>query len=61
LSMRNPLVIAGAVAFMASDGILAAERFLVAAISPHRGWMRFAVWALYYAAQALIVAGFLLK
>ncbi len=61
LSMRNPWVIAGAVFFMASDGILAAERFLVAAISPHRVWMRFAVWGLYYAAQALIVAGFLLR
>ena len=45
---------------MASDGLLAAEKFLVAAISPHRVWMRYAVWALYYAAQLAITLGFLL-
>ncbi len=50
----------GAVLFMASDGLLAAEKFLVAAISPHREWMRYAVWALYYAAQLMITLGFLL-
>jgi len=61
LSMRNPLVIAGAIAFMASDALLSAERFLIAAISPNRAWMRYAVWALYFAAQALIVTGFLLR
>lgn len=53
-------VIAGAVLFMASDGLLAAEKFLVSAISPHRAWMRYAVWALYYAAQLGITLGFLL-
>lgn len=53
-------VIAGAVLFMVSDGLLAAEKFLVSAISPHRAWMRFAVWALYYAAQLGIALGFLL-
>ena len=31
-----------------------------AAISPHRGWMRLAVWVLYYAAQFAITLGFLL-
>jgi uncharacterized membrane protein YhhN len=54
-------VIAGAVLFMASDGLLAAEKFLVSAISPHRLWMRYAVWALYYAAQLGITLGFLLS
>ncbi|TIV50381.1 MAG: lysoplasmalogenase, partial [Mesorhizobium sp.] len=54
-------VIAGAVLFMASDGLLAAERFLLAAISPHRVWMRYAVWVLYYAAQLAITLGFLLS
>lgn len=53
-------VIAGAVLFIASDGLLAAERFLLAAISPHRVWMRHAVWVLYYAAQLAITLGFLL-
>jgi uncharacterized membrane protein YhhN len=53
-------VVAGAVLFIASDGLLAAERFLLAAISPHRVWMRHAVWVLYYAAQLAITLGFLL-
>jgi len=54
-------VIAGAVLFIASDGLLAAERFLLAAISPHRVWMRYAVWVLYYVAQLAITLGFLLS
>ena len=60
LTLDNVWVIMGAVLFMASDGLLAAEKFLVAAISPHREWMRYAVWALYYAAQLMITLGFLL-
>ncbi|TIW64527.1 MAG: lysoplasmalogenase, partial [Mesorhizobium sp.] len=60
LTTSNSLVIGGAILFMASDGLLAAEKFLLAAISPHRVWMRYAVWALYYAAQAAISLGFLL-
>ncbi|RWM28452.1 MAG: lysoplasmalogenase [Mesorhizobium sp.] len=61
LTTFHPWVIAGAVLFMASDGLLAAERFLLAAISPHRIWMRYAVWVLYYAAQLSITLGFLLS
>jgi uncharacterized membrane protein YhhN len=60
LTTSNLLVIGGAVLFMASDGLLATEKFLVAAISPHRAWMRLGVWALYYAAQLAITLGFLL-
>lgn len=60
LTLDNVWVIVGAVLFMASDGLLAAEKFLVAAISPHREWMRYAVWALYYAAQLMTTLGFLL-
>jgi uncharacterized membrane protein YhhN len=60
LTLDNVWVIVGAVLFMASDGLLAGEKFLVAAISPHREWMRYAVWALYYAAQLMITLGFLL-
>ncbi|BCG92621.1 lysoplasmalogenase [Mesorhizobium sp. 131-2-1] len=61
LTTSSTLVIAGAILFMASDGLLAAEKFLLAAISPHRVWMRYAVWALYYAAQLCITLGFLLS
>ena len=61
LTTSDTLVIGGAVLFMASDGLLAAEKFLLAAISPHRVWMRYAVWALYYAAQFCITLGFLLN
>ncbi|MDX8523132.1 lysoplasmalogenase family protein [Mesorhizobium sp. MSK_1335] len=61
LIASNAWVIAGAVLFIASDGVLAAERFLLAAISPHRVWMRYAVWVLYYAAQLAITLGFLLR
>ena len=61
LTTSNVSVIGGALLFMASDGLLVTEKFLVAAISPHRAWMRFAVWALYYAAQLAITLGFLLN
>ncbi len=60
LTTGSAWVIGGAVLFMASDGLLATEKFLVAAISPHRAWMRFAIWGLYYAAQLAITLGFLL-
>jgi len=60
LTVDRSWVIAGAVLFMASDGLLAAERFLLAAISPQRAWMRYAVWVLYYAAQLAVTLGFLL-
>ncbi|RUV39531.1 lysoplasmalogenase family protein [Mesorhizobium sp. M7A.F.Ca.MR.148.00.0.0] len=61
LTTSNMWAIGGAVLFMVSDGLLATEKFLVAAISPHRAWMRFAVWALYYAAQLATTLGFLLN
>lgn len=61
LTTSNLWVIGGAILFMASDGLLAAERFLLAAISPHRFWMRYVVWTLYYAAQLAITLGFLLS
>ncbi|MER9582473.1 lysoplasmalogenase family protein [Mesorhizobium sp. M0276] len=61
LTTSSVWIVGGAVLFMASDGMLATEKFLVAAISPHRAWMRFAVWALYYAAQVAIMLGFLLN
>ncbi|UVK40271.1 lysoplasmalogenase [Mesorhizobium sp. AR10] len=60
LTTSNLWVIGGAVLFMASDGLLATEKFLMPAISPHRAWVRHAVWTLYYAAQLGITLGFLL-
>lgn len=59
LTTPNGLVIAGAAAFIASDSILAWERFVSPAISSARPLMRQAVWALYYVAQAMIALGFL--
>ena len=60
LTVESPAVIIGALLFMASDAILAAEKFLMASSSPLRRPARFAVWALYYAAQLSITVGFLL-
>ncbi|TIU94932.1 MAG: lysoplasmalogenase, partial [Mesorhizobium sp.] len=60
LTLSNIWVVGGAVLFMASDGLLASEKFLLTAISPHRALMRHAVWMLYYAAQLGITMGFLL-
>lgn len=61
LTTGSVSIVGGALLFMASDGLLATEKFLVAAISPHRVWMRFAVWGLYYVAQLAITLGFLLS
>lgn len=55
-----PLVMLGAALFVASDAILATERFLLAPDSHHRSWAGPAVWILYYAAQALMTLGFIL-
>jgi uncharacterized membrane protein YhhN len=60
LTLNSLWVIGSAVLLMASDALLAAEKFLAPAISPHRVWMRYAAWALYYAAQLGITLGFLL-
>ncbi len=60
LTMQNLAVIVGALLFMASDGMLATERFLTSGPSPARLPMRYAVWITYYAAQLLITLGILL-
>lgn len=52
-------VIAGAAMFIASDAILATEKFLLRPQSAHRQWMPFAVWILYYTAQLAITLGYL--
>jgi uncharacterized membrane protein YhhN len=61
LTMDAPWVIIGALLFMASDSLLASERFVVSAISPYRASTRFAVWVLYYLAQLAIMLSFLLR
>lgn len=55
-----PVVMLGAVLFLASDAILAIEKFLLAPDSRHRVWAGPAVWVLYYLAQLAITLGFLL-
>jgi uncharacterized membrane protein YhhN len=60
LTTSNLWVVAGAVLFMASDGLLATERFLLSPGSPQTAWMRYAVWVLYYGAQLAITLGLLL-
>lgn len=58
LTVPNGWVVAGAVMFMASDTLLATERFVLPAISPHRIWIRYGVWGLYFAAQFVITMAF---
>lgn len=60
LAVPGPWVVLGAVCFMASDSLLGAEKFLAVPDGPLRSAMRYAVWALYYAAQVLITLGILL-
>jgi uncharacterized membrane protein YhhN len=60
LTLDRPWLVIGAVLFLASDALLATERFLLSAVSPHRGWLRQLVWILYYVAQATIALSILL-
>lgn len=57
LTLDAPPVITGALLFMASDTLLATEKFLLPAISRQREWMRYAVWASYYLGQMAITLG----
>ena len=60
LTLDRPLLAIGAVLFLTSDALLATERFLLSAVSPHRAWLRQLVWILYYVAQATICLSVLL-
>ncbi|MER8954468.1 lysoplasmalogenase family protein [Mesorhizobium sp. M0833] len=60
LTLNSVGVIGGIVLLMLSDGLHAAEKFLLPALSPHRVWMHYAAWALYYVGQLAITLGFLL-
>lgn len=57
LTMDDGRVVVGALLFVASDGLLSADRFLVSPTSSHRTWMQYAVWGLYYSGQLLITLG----
>ncbi len=59
LTVKAPLVLAGAVLFMISDSILALEKFVVPA-NPAYTWMQHATWITYYGAQLAITLAFLL-
>lgn len=55
---ERSLIIAGAVMFVASDAILAWEKFVEPAASARKPPMRLAVWVLYYAAQVTFLFAF---
>lgn len=59
MGMDKPLAILGAVMFIASDAILATEKFLMAPDHPQRATSSIAIWALYYIGQLLIALAFL--
>ncbi len=59
LATERPLIIAGAVMFVASDAILAWEKFVEPAASARKPPMRLAVWVLYYAAQVTFLLAFI--
>jgi uncharacterized membrane protein YhhN len=61
LATERPLVIAGAVMFVASDATLAWEKFVEPVASARKPPMRFAVWVLYYAAQATFLLAFVMR
>ncbi|MER9921662.1 lysoplasmalogenase family protein [Mesorhizobium sp. M0048] len=60
LTLNSVWVVGGVILLMLSDGLHAAEKFLLPAISAHRIWVRHGVWALYYAGQLAITLGLLL-
>ncbi|WP_158284772.1 lysoplasmalogenase [Oricola cellulosilytica] len=60
LATGIPLLIAGAASFIASDAVLAADRFLMNSQTPLRQFAGPFVWITYFAAQVLITLGILL-
>jgi len=59
MGLDKPLAIVGAVLFIASDAILATEKFLMAPDNPKRMTSSIAIWSLYYVGQLLIALAFL--
>ena len=58
LTVKDDVVVLGAVMFAVSDSVLATDEFLVPEGSVHHGWMQYTVWILYYTGQLLIALGF---
>jgi uncharacterized membrane protein YhhN len=58
---ERSLIIAGAVMFVASDAILAWEKFVEPAASARKPPMRLTVWVLYYAAQVTFLLAFVTR
>lgn len=61
LATERTLLIAGAMMFVASDAILAWEKFVEPAASARKPPMRLAVWVLYYAAQVTFLLAFTMR
>lgn len=61
LATERTLLIAGAMMFVASDAILAWEKFVEPAASTRKPPMRLAVWVLYYAAQVTFLLAFVIS
>jgi uncharacterized membrane protein YhhN len=61
LATEQSPIIAGAMMFVASDAILAWEKFVEPAASARKPPMRFAVWVLYYAAQVMFLLAFAIR
>lgn len=59
-TVPSPVILIGAILFVASDSLLAIGRFLTPPDSPRQRPVGAAVWVLYYLAQAAIALGFLL-
>jgi uncharacterized membrane protein YhhN len=56
IALGGPFVILGSVLFIVSDSLLALEMFV---LKDRRGWIAYAVWETYIAAQAAIALPFL--
>ncbi len=59
MGLDKPVAILGAVMFIASDAILATEKFLMGEDHPLRTLSSIAIWTLYYVGQLLIALAFL--
>ncbi len=57
----DPLLLGGVALFLASDIVLASERFVLTGDSPWRRWSAPFIWHAYYAGQALIAASFVFR
>jgi uncharacterized membrane protein YhhN len=59
MTLNRPVALTGAIMFIASDTLLAHEKFLMSENAPWRPLQKFAVWALYYLGQLLIAMAFI--